>query len=185
MENGEISKSNASKESKFLISSIVCVSLKPVTQRNSVELSVRRATLLLAVSGRVIPCSPSYPLHRQCLCVLPASSAINAARLHLFLGGEYVWDEGIILSTRSWLPSFPWASLPLLQHKLDVHLPYDREPGTDSCCYQNTTPSSQLAHVQGKSLTKSSVNYPGEVNTGRRLRIKTASYEGTAGFDSK
>ena len=99
IENGVKSKSDASKESKLLISSIVCASVKSVTQRKSIRLSVRRATLLLPVSGWVTPCSPSYHLHRQCLGALPASSATDAARLHLFLGREYVWDEGIILST--------------------------------------------------------------------------------------
>lgn len=154
--------------------------MKSVPQRKSIKLSVRRATLLLPVSGWVIPCSPPYHLHHQCLCALPASSAINAARLHLFLGREYAWDEGIIPSTWAWLSSFPWASLPLLHHKLNLHLLYDREPGTGSCCYQNTTPSLQLAHTQGKSVTKRSVNYPA-----LRLRIKTASYESIAGYDSK
>lgn len=185
IENGEKSKSDASKESKFFISSLVCVIVKSITQRKSIKLSVRRATLLLPVSGRVTHCRPSYHLHRQRPGALPTSSAINAARLHLFLGREYVWDEGIILLIRSWLPSFPWASLPLLHHKWNVHLPFDREPGTGSCCRQNTTPSSQRTHIQGKSVTKSSVNYPGEVNTAQRLRTKTASYEGTARYDSK
>lgn len=104
--------------------------------------SVRRATLL-SVRWQVMCCSSSYLLGLQRVCMLPASGAVNAARLHVFLGTESVWD-GIILGTRSWLLSFPWAPLPLLHHKLYVHLLYDREPGTGSCCYQSTTPGLQL-----------------------------------------
>lgn len=79
-----------------------------ITQRNDIKLSVRRAMLQFAVSKQAVCCS--HPDH-HCVCMLPASRAGNAVRLHVLLGSERIWDGGIILATQSWLLSFSWASL--------------------------------------------------------------------------
>lgn len=83
IEMEEKSKSDAIKESKFLILSIACVSVKSLTQRKWIKLLVRRTTLLLPVSGKVIPCRPSQHLHRQCPHVLLAG-LLNRNKIQSF-----------------------------------------------------------------------------------------------------
>lgn len=129
-------------------------------------------------------CGPFYS-HPQCLCVFPVRSAFNAARLHLFLGRDYMWDERIILSVWPWLPYFPQTFLSLLHHKLNVHPSYDRDLRTGSCCYQNTTPTQLAGHSHSGKECHQELSWIIRVRWMQHRDLGISSYEDMAGYDDK